>query len=128
MRSFLLVLASALLTFPAAAESLSILQETSVSAQIQTVQATGYWGSWQPSFDANWTLGLDWNHVVNVRGGLSGRSVQTSPVVEYTVYPGYLGWGWVAALDWLPFLLNENGAVWTAGFNVSGRWEFLSYP
>ncbi len=115
------------LAAPACAD-LGVVQESSFAAQFQTVQAANYWGSYQTSLGAGWTLGLDWDRWVTFRGGLTARAVQTSPVVSNTVYPGYQGWGWVIALDTIPWRIEGWGAEWGLGFTAAGHWEFLSYP
>jgi len=71
---------------------------------------------------------LDWNRLVTLRGGLVARSVLTSGVVSSTVYPGYVGWGWVAALDWLPLRTQWAESSWAAGATAAGTWEFFEYP
>lgn len=111
-----------------AAAELGVLQETSVTAQLQTVQAAHYWGSYQPSLGARWTLGLDWDRWISLRAGLTARSVQTSPIVSNTVYPGYQGSGWILAADWLPLRAGWLGASWSAGVSAAVHREFLSYP
>jgi hypothetical protein len=107
---------------------LGIVQETSGTAQLQTVQAQEYLGLYQGSYGVEWTLGADWNRTVTVRGGLTYRWVQTSPVVYSTVYPGYQGWGWTAALDVVPFRTGWAGATWALGGTAAFGYESLEYP
>lgn len=131
MRHIFLRAASLILTLTFAVPlhaDLGVVQETSFTAQFQTVQAANYWGSYQISMGAQWTLGLDWDRWATLRGGLSARAVQTSPVVSNTVYPGYQGWGWTAAFDAVPWRTEGWGAEWGLGFTAAIHWEFLSYP
>ena len=113
---------------PLTAIEIGIVQETSFSSQVQTVQAVGYWGTQQLSYGAQWTIGLDVDRSFTLRGGLSARQVKTSPVEHFTVYPGYLGWGWVAAADWLALRGQTDDTSWAAGLTLAGGWEYLSYP
>jgi hypothetical protein len=123
-----LVLLFLALTGTASAADLSLVQETSLTAQLQTVQAANYWGTYQTSLGAGWTLGLDWDRWIALRAGLTARAVQTSPIVSNTVYPGYQGAGWIAALDWLPLNADWVDTRWSAGVTAAVHREFLSYP
>lgn len=107
---------------------LELVQETGVTGQLQTVQASNYWGSYQTSLSAQWTLGLAWDRWITLRAGLTARAVQTSPIVSNTVYPGYQGNGWIVAADWLPLRVEGEDWSWAAGVTAAIHREFLSYP
>jgi len=128
LRRAMVLLRFALSPILVSAWDLGIVQETGASAQLQTVQAQDYAGSYQSSSGLTWTLGADWNRLVAVRAGLTYRNVATSLVYQNTVYPGYVGWGWTVGVDYLPFRIDWIGGSWALGGTLTGGIETMEYP